>query len=63
MNVNEDNVLEEIESEIIEPQLNILLTTDEDDFRNVYLSGNFNKWRTQDKDFMMEKIGEGLYHY
>lgn len=52
-----------IDDEIIEPQLNIILTTDEDDFRPVYLSGNFNDWRTQDKDFLMEKIGNGLYHF
>lgn len=58
-----DTVLNEIENDITEPQLNILLTTDEDDFRPVYISGNFNEWRTQDKEFMMEKIGEGLYHF
>ena len=63
MNSNENKAVEEIENEISEPQLNIILTTDEDDFRNVYISGNFNKWRTQDKKFMMEKIGDGLYHY
>ncbi len=63
MNSNEEKAIDEIETEIIEPQLNILLTTDDDDFRNVYISGNFNKWRTQDKAFMMEKIGDGLYHY
>ncbi|MBC7641280.1 MAG: alpha/beta hydrolase [Flavobacterium sp.] len=59
----ENKELEELDKDIIEAQLNILLTTDEDDYRNVYISGNFNKWRTQDKDFMMEKIGEGLYHF
>ncbi len=63
MNSNENKALDELETEIIEPQLNILLTTDDDDFRNVYISGNFNKWRTQDKEFMMEKIGNGLYHF
>ena len=63
MNSKENKAVEEIETEIIEPQLNILLTTDEDDFRNVYISGNFNKWRTQDRAFMMEKIGDGLYHF
>ena len=50
-------------SDIIEPQLNIMLTTDDDDFRPVYISGNFNNWITQDANFMMEKIGEGIYHY
>jgi predicted alpha/beta superfamily hydrolase len=63
MNATENKTVDEIEQDIIEPQLNILLTTDEDDFRNVYISGNFNKWRTQDREFMMEKIGEGLYHF
>ena len=58
-----DTVLNEIENDITEPQLNIILTTDEDDFRPVYISGNFNEWRTQDTEFMMEKIGEGLYHF
>jgi predicted alpha/beta superfamily hydrolase len=52
-----------LEKEIPEPQLNILLTTDEDDSRPVYLSGNFNNWHTQDAEFEMEKIGNGLYHY
>ena len=52
-----------IENELIEPQLNILLTTDDDDLRPVYISGNFNNWHTQDTNFEMEKIGNGLYHY
>ena len=43
--------------------LYIILTTDEDASRPVYISGNFNNWRTQDKEFMMEKIGNSLYHY
>ncbi len=50
-------------AEIIEPQLNIILTTDEDDDRPVYISGNFNDWVTQDKEYEMEKVGQGLYHY
>ena len=41
----------------------IHLKTDEDDVRPVYISGNFNNWRTQDKDFMMEKIGNNTYQY
>ena len=52
-----------LEGELIEPQLNILLTTDDDDLRPVYISGNFNNWKTQDFEFEMEKIGNGLYHY
>jgi predicted alpha/beta superfamily hydrolase len=43
--------------------LHIILTTDQDDARPVYISGNFNNWRTQEKGFTMEKIGIGLYHY
>jgi predicted alpha/beta superfamily hydrolase len=47
----------------IETGLHIILTTDEDDLRPVYISGNFNDWRTQDIEFMMEKVGTGLYHF
>jgi len=54
---------EEVIKKIIEPQLNIILTTDEDDERLVYLSGNFNNWVTQDKNFEMERVGQGLYHF
>jgi len=43
--------------------LHIILKTDEDDDRPVYISGNFNNWRTQDKEFMMEKIGNNSYQY
>lgn len=60
---NKSKTTLDIETDITEPQLNILLTTDEDDSRTVYLSGNFNKWHTQDPEFEMEKIGNGLYHY
>ncbi len=63
MNVQKNIDTTELDPDIIEPQLNLLLTTDEDDFRPVYLSGNFNQWQTQDKNFMMEKIGDGLYHF
>jgi len=63
MNSTDTIILNETADEITEPQLNILLTTDEDDFRPVYISGNFNEWRTQDEEFRMEKIGEGLYHF
>ena len=57
----EQNLQEKIE--LIEPQLNIILTTDEDDLRPIYISGNFNNWRTQDTHFEMEKIGTCLYHF
>lgn len=63
MNSKSNSVPLSSENEIEEPQLNILLTTEEDDDRPVYLSGNFNDWHTQDLDFEMEKIGTGLYHF
>lgn len=43
--------------------LTIRLTTDEDDHRPVYLSGNFNDWATQDKRYMLHKNGEGKYSF
>ncbi len=49
------------DNKIVEPQLNIILTTDEDDNRPVYISGNFNNWVTQDKKFVMEKIENNLF--
>lgn len=52
-----------IDSVIEEPTLNIILTTDEDDDRPVYISGNFNQWITQDNQYRMDKVGNGLYHY
>lgn len=48
---------------IEEPTLNIILTTDEDDDRPVYISGNFNQWITQDSQYRMDRVGNGLYHY
>jgi len=51
------------ETAIVEPQLNMIVTTDEDDDRPVYISGNFNQWVTQDKNYEMERVGQGLYHY
>lgn len=60
--IKNSNALD-FDSELKEPQLNILLTTDEDDSRPVFISGNFNNWHTQDTNFEMEKIGNGLYHY
>lgn len=48
---------------VVKPQLNIILTTDEDDERPVYISGNFNNWVTQDKKFEMERVGHGLYRF
>ena len=43
--------------------LHIILKTDEDDMRPIYISGNFNSWRTQDKEFLMEKTGNNSYCY
>ena len=43
--------------------LQIILKTDEDDARPVYISGNFNNWHTQDNHFIMEKIEDNLYQY
>ena len=63
MITNKNTASLDIKTELIEPQLTILLTTDDDDARPVYISGNFNNWHTQDKDFEMEKIGNGIYHY
>lgn len=54
---------EGLNNPVLNTGLHIILTTDEDDARPVYISGNFNTWRTQEKGFMMEKIGIGLYHY
>jgi len=41
----------------------ILLNTPDDDERPVYLAGNFNKWTTQDRRFLMKKITKGKYEY
>ena len=58
------NVAEDLDvKKITEPHLTIFLTTDEDDDRPVYISGNFNNWVTQDTLFEMEKVGQGLYHF
>lgn len=41
----------------------IHVTTDDDDDRPVYISGNFNHWHTQDRNFLLEKISEGKYTF
>ncbi|REG88657.1 alpha/beta hydrolase [Algoriphagus antarcticus] len=41
----------------------IFLNTSEDDDRPVYISGNFNKWATQDRRFQMKKIAIGKYEF
>ena len=65
MKMTEENPIKNnsTNKKIVEPQLNIILTTDEDDDRPVFISGNFNNWITQDKAFEMEKIENGLYHF
>jgi predicted alpha/beta superfamily hydrolase len=63
MNSQKNTISDAVDNELTEPQLNFLLTTDDDDNRPVYISGNFNQWKTQDKNFEMEKIGNGLYHF
>jgi predicted alpha/beta superfamily hydrolase len=61
--MNSENTMITQELNTITNGLQILLKTDEDDARPVYVSGNFNSWRTQDKDFLMERIGNNLYQY
>ena len=63
MNTDNTTFNPDLNESIINTGLHIILTTDEDDSRPVYISGNFNNWRTQDKEFVMEKIGNGSYHY
>lgn len=63
MDSNNTTFTDEFNNPIIHTGLHIILTTDEDDARPVYISGNFNNWRTQDKEFLMEKIGADSYHY
>lgn len=41
----------------------IVLQTAEDDDRQVYISGNFNHWVTQDSQFRMNKIAPGKYEF
>jgi hypothetical protein len=56
---NTSSILEPNES-IIKTGLHIILTTDEDDLRPVYLSGILVY---AGSEFVMEKIGSGLYHF
>jgi predicted alpha/beta superfamily hydrolase len=43
--------------------LTIILTTDEDDGRPVFISGNFNEWQTQDGRFQMSRVSHGSYSF
>ena len=63
MNTDNTTFTQELNIPILNTGLHIILTTDEDDARPVYISGNFNNWRTQDNEFLMEKIGNRSYHY
>ena len=46
-----------------EQPLTLVLTTSEDDNRAVYISGNFNNWKTQDENFRMHKKEQGKYEF
>jgi len=39
------------------------LSTPDDDDRPVYISGDFNGWKTQDSKFLMRKISKGKYEF
>lgn len=61
--INSENTSFIKELPITNTGLHIILTTDEDDIRPVYISGNFNNWRTQDREFMMEQISNKSYQF
>jgi predicted alpha/beta superfamily hydrolase len=63
MDLDEFTLTKNLTQITIKTGLHIILTTDDDDSRLVYISGNFNNWLTQDRRFLMEKIGSGLYHF
>jgi predicted alpha/beta superfamily hydrolase len=41
----------------------LILNTPDDDERPVFISGNFNDWKTQDYKFLMKKISKGKYEF
>lgn len=41
----------------------IILTTGQDDLRPIYISGNFNDWKTQDDQFKMMQQQDGSYYF
>jgi len=51
------------DSDLTEPRLHLILTTDEEDERPVFLAGNFNHWMTRDPHFQLEKVGQGVYQF
>ncbi|WP_194974236.1 alpha/beta hydrolase [Aquiflexum lacus] len=63
MECEEKTVVTDKAQEDIKDGLSILLTTDEDDARPVYLSGNFNNWATQDRRFLLQKVAPGKYAF
>ena len=63
MNFNNTTITEESNNSITKSELCIILTTGEEDTRPVYISGNFNNWRTQDKEFIMENTGDFTFQY
>lgn len=63
MECEENTAVNQEEVTDIENGLTILLSTDQDDERPVYLSGNFNQWFTQDNKYLMHKIASGKYSF
>jgi hypothetical protein len=57
MDLDEFTLAKKFNTNYYKKQVYIILTTDDDDSRLVYISGNFNNWLTQDRRFLMEKIG------
>jgi len=55
--------MQDLPISLVKSGLKIILKTDEDDSRPVYISGNFNNWHTQDTSFMMEQIASNLYQF
>lgn len=63
MNTQNTILMQDLPFTLAKNGLKIILKTDEDDSRPVYISGNFNNWHTQDKSFMMEQIASNLYQF
>ena len=41
--------------------MNFTITSDEDDERPVYITGNFNKWNPRDLAFELKPLGKNTY--
>jgi len=63
MEYEENTIVKQEELKEIANRLTILLSTDQDDERPVYLSGNFNQWNTQDKKYLMQQTALGKYTF